>query len=406
MHHSSPFSHVSSTTIAMSQKTTILFSLLAVATARFGQEQVPVAAVQALSNRGQPGASGTLSGAVPGVLLAAADPCAKLTLADDIVKQLGNTDDVVAAAKGVVAAEQNFNPFVVDKPSICGDASLPATAALRGIVPLVDPAVGGSDVENANSAKSVDQPFNAEGLSVAQVMDAQGFSNFTVKGEAANAQNRTGNGDAGNAGNGNAGNGNAGKNGNANNGNNAGSCGAAGGNKSNNAGKKNKGKNHKGHGNGNNNNGNGNNGNGNGNANNGTVNNGTVNNGNANNGNGNGNGNNGNNNANGNANNGNAGGNNGADFGKCTPTIDFQLGRAGRKADEGTFLPTDALVAQGQQDALNPNIITNRVCDQLTNVCEANDAAKALCRDAQAKIQASGDRSAAAATTFNSLLGF
>ncbi|KAK4093896.1 hypothetical protein VFPFJ_01853 [Purpureocillium lilacinum] len=392
----------------MSQKTTILFSLLAVATARFGQEQVPVAAVQALSNRGQPGASGTLSGAVPGVLLAAADPCAKLTLADDIVKQLGNTDDVVAAAKGVVAAEQNFNPFVVDKPSICGDASLPATAALRGIVPLVDPAVGGSDVENANSAKSVDQPFNAEGLSVAQVMDAQGFSNFTVKGEAGNqAQNGTGNGDGGNAGNGNTGNtgnGNAGNgnanngnagNGNANNGNNAGSCGAGGGNKSNNAGKKSKGKNHKGHGNGNNNNGNGNNGNGN-------ANNGTVNNGNANNGNGNGNGNNGNNNAN----NGNAGGNNGADFGKCTPTIDFQLGRAGRKADEGTFLPTDALVAQGQQDALNPNIITNRVCDQLTNVCEANDAAKALCRDAQAKIQASGDRSAAAATTFNSLLGF
>lgn len=57
----------------------------------------------------------------------------------------------------------------------------------------------------------------------------------------------------------------------------------------------------------------------------------------------------------------------GADFGKCTPTIDFQLGRTGRKATEGTFLPTDALVAQGQQDALNPNIITNRVCDQVSS---------------------------------------
>ncbi len=49
------------------------------------------------------------------------------------------------------------------------------------------------------------------------------------------------------------------------------------------------------------------------------------------------------------------------DFGSCTPTMDFQLGRPGRKANEGTFLPTDPLVAKGQQDALNPNIITNRV---------------------------------------------
>jgi hypothetical protein len=49
-----------------------------------------------------------------------------------------------------------------------------------------------------------------------------------------------------------------------------------------------------------------------------------------------------------------------------TPTMDFQFGRTGRKATEGTFLPTDALVAKGQQDALNPNIITNRICDQLT----------------------------------------
>lgn len=48
-----------------------------------------------------------------------------------------------------------------------------------------------------------------------------------------------------------------------------------------------------------------------------------------------------------------------ADFGSCTPTMDFQLGRPGRKATEGTFLPTDPAIAKGQQDALNPNIITN-----------------------------------------------
>ena len=102
----------------------------------------------------------------------------------------------------------------------------------------------------------------------------------------------------------------------------------------------------------------------------------------------------------------NAGANAAADFGSCTPTMDFQFGRAGRKADEGTFLPTDAVVAQGQQDALNPNIITNRICDQLTNVCDANDAAKALCATAQAAVEAAGTRDATTADLFNQALGF
>ncbi|KAK4457688.1 hypothetical protein QBC42DRAFT_187923 [Cladorrhinum samala] len=107
-----------------------------------------------------------------------------------------------------------------------------------------------------------------------------------------------------------------------------------------------------------------------------------------------------------NNNNNNNNNNAAADFGNCVPTIDFQLGRAGRKADEGTFLPTDALVAQGQQDALNPNIITNRVCDQLTNVCDANDAAKALCEQAQALVQSLGTKDASTANAFNQALGF
>ncbi|KAK1622347.1 hypothetical protein BDP81DRAFT_334411 [Colletotrichum phormii] len=95
-----------------------------------------------------------------------------------------------------------------------------------------------------------------------------------------------------------------------------------------------------------------------------------------------------------------------ADFGKCTPTMDFQLGRTGRKPDQGTFLPTDTLVAKGQQDALNPNIITNRICDQLTNVCEANQAAKDQCQQAKAQVSAAGVKDASAATMFNSALGF
>ena len=118
--------------------------------------------------------------------------------------------------------------------------------------------------------------------------------------------------------------------------------------------------------------------------------------------------NNNNNGNNGNNNNNNAGAAAGgaADFGRCNPTMDFQLGRAGRKPDEGTFLPTDPLVAQGQQDALNPNIITNRICDQLTNICGANDAAKALCKSAQAKVQGLGTKDASTANAFNQALGY
>lgn len=106
----------------------------------------------------------------------------------------------------------------------------------------------------------------------------------------------------------------------------------------------------------------------------------------------------------------NTGGGNGgsgaADFGLCIPTMDFVGGRNGRKATEFTFLPTDDLVAKGQQEALNPNIITNRICDQLTNVCEANQAAKDLCLSAKANILADGKRDASVVDTWNGLLGF
>lgn len=60
----------------MSKYLNIVF-LLAFAEARFGQEQVPVSAVSSLSSFGQSGQAASLAGAVPGVLLAAANPCAK-----------------------------------------------------------------------------------------------------------------------------------------------------------------------------------------------------------------------------------------------------------------------------------------------------------------------------------------
>jgi hypothetical protein len=93
------------------------------------------------------------------------------------------------------------------------------------------------------------------------------------------------------------------------------------------------------------------------------------------------------------------------DYGKCTPTMSFALGRPGRKATEGTFLPTDPLVTGGQQDALNPNIITNEICNQLTNVCGANAAAKATCLQAKAVVAGLTTRDQSTADAFNKALG-
>ncbi|KAK3390632.1 hypothetical protein B0H63DRAFT_557571 [Podospora didyma] len=163
----------------MQTKTFILTVLAAVGHARFGQEGLVQADIQALSAFGAPGAAGTLAGQSPGTLLAGANACAKLELADQIVAQLGDDPAVLAAAIKLVAAEKNTNPFANIIPTICSDATLPVTEALRGIVPLVDPAVEGADVQNANSAQSVQAAFAANGISVADLSAAQGFSNFT-----------------------------------------------------------------------------------------------------------------------------------------------------------------------------------------------------------------------------------
>jgi hypothetical protein len=60
-------------------KTLFLSALLAIAEARFGQEQGAASAISALSNFGNPGEAATLAGATPGVLLAGANACAKVS---------------------------------------------------------------------------------------------------------------------------------------------------------------------------------------------------------------------------------------------------------------------------------------------------------------------------------------
>ena len=283
---------------------------------------------------------------------------------------MGNDPAVIAAAAVLVAAEKNFNPFAVSIPSLCSDASLPATEALRGIVPLVDPAVTGSDVENANSAKSLANPFSAAGLSVAQVAAANGFSNFTAQAldgtNAAAPAAGAGAGAAAGNNNNNTGNNKTGKKKNkatktaAATATAAVNCGAvrtlttvvvvaptataAAGNANNNAG--------------------------------------------------------------GAANNSKVSTIAGLDFGTCVPTIKFVGGLGNRPATEFTFQSLDPVIAANQQEALNPNIITNRICDELTNICAANQAAKDACLAAKADILALGTRNAQTAEKWNELLGF
>lgn len=330
--------------------------------------------------------------------------CIELTQADKIVAELGTSDAAIAAARGLVAAEQNFNPFVVSIPSICSDPTLPTTAALRGVVPLIDPAVVGQDVENANSNSSKITPFDATGLSVAQVMVAHGFSNFTavaqdgtkvaasdlgtaaaagtdtasataaatetaVVSSAAVAAVATSSAAAANAcaapsattlvtvassatdtavavATSTAAAVSAA----------AGTCTGSGSTllcSSPAVGAR-------------------------------AVSDpvtgtfdGFV-----------------------------ASTIAGLDFGLCVPTIKFEAGLDGRATTESTFQAIDPLVNKGQEEALNPNIITNRIHDQLTNVCGANAAAKSAAAAAQTMIANLGTRDASTADAWNTALGF
>ncbi|KAH8667366.1 hypothetical protein BGZ60DRAFT_528669 [Tricladium varicosporioides] len=391
----------------MYTQATLLAILVAVAEARFGQEQGngAITAIGALTDLGTSGQAATLAGGSIQFLLAAANPCGKLTQADNIIAELGTSDRAVAAARGLVAAEQNFNPFVVSIPSICSDPTLPKSAELRGVIPLIDPAVTGSETENALSKTSVTTPFNADGLSVAQVMIAQGFSNFTAVGSDGTKAAASTLGGA------TASTGSTASNSAASNSTGAvasaasssvaasssaviacgsvpttlatvtkaaaatasavassaaasaststgaaGSCTgsgqtmvctapAAGA---------------------------------------GAVTNAVT----------------------GNFDGFVASTISGLDFGLCTPTIKFEAGLNGRKTTENTFQAIDPLVNKGQQEALNPAIITNRIHDQLTNVCGANQAAKDAAAAAQAQIVALGTRDATTADAWNTALGF
>lgn len=362
-------------------KSVLLAALVAFAEARFGQEHpAAVDEISAVTSGGQPGQAATIAGGSISNLLAAANPCDKLKTGDNILASLGTGDDAVKAAKDFVAAEQNFNNFNQAIPTICSDATLPQNELLRGIVPLVDPAVVGSDVENAMSAQSLQTPFDATGKSVADVMAANGFSNFTTKDAAGNAgaapAGGAGAGAAAASGTGaaaaasstgsaaaSAANSTAGtatstdsnacgappaaaaassaSTASASDAAAAAAAGAADANSTST----------------------------------GTNDSGTT-------------------------------SLAGADFGLCVPTIKFEGALGGRPATEFTFQAIDPKINAIQQEALNPNIITNRICDELTNQCQANQAAKDGCEQAKAQISALGTRDRTTADAWNTALGF
>ena len=63
----------------MQSKLLIVAAIAALTEARFGQEGLVQNVISALSDFGDPGAAATLAGQTPGVLLAGANACAKVS---------------------------------------------------------------------------------------------------------------------------------------------------------------------------------------------------------------------------------------------------------------------------------------------------------------------------------------
>ncbi|CAA7266990.1 unnamed protein product [Cyclocybe aegerita] len=93
----------------------------------------------------------------------------------------------------------------------------------------------------------------------------------------------------------------------------------------------------------------------------------------------------------------------GADFGSCTvPEIEFGVGFDNRR--ETSFRPAD-LQSFNHGSAQNIAIITQFICDTLTNSCRANQAAKDVCAQAQTAALAATAKTGAQADAFNAVFG-
>ncbi|KAK7541225.1 uncharacterized protein J3D65DRAFT_271758 [Phyllosticta citribraziliensis] len=370
--------------------------LLALADARTGQEQIPIAAIRAI-NGARRGQADAIADRAVSDLTTNANSCDKLRRADQIMAQLGTGADSLKAAIGMVAAEKNFNNNRGSGlPALCGEPALPQTPQLRGITPLIDPEVLNAQVANQLSAKTEAAPIDARGMSIADLMVANGFTQFvreSLDGTTTSSQNQNPAPASNNPNvNPNAANPNAGANGAGagTNNPNAGGAGVAG------AGA--------------------------GSSNNGNT--GATASG--------GGGSSGIGGASGSgsisdplvispqfsgqgqtaqaASNGvnlQASSISGVDFGKCLPTMKFEGGLDGRSANEGAFQAIDPQIAAGQQSSRDPKDITARVCAQVSSAaCGANDAAQGACESARAQIAAQNDNDKSTVDAWNTALGF
>ncbi|RVX73969.1 hypothetical protein B0A52_02859 [Exophiala mesophila] len=92
------------------------------------------------------------------------------------------------------------------------------------------------------------------------------------------------------------------------------------------------------------------------------------------------------------------------DFGFCVPTLKYEGGLGGRADDDFAYLAVDPVITQGGKESTNPSVIISHICDQLDDSCEANDAAKTLCRDAQIQMDAVETDGQATADMWNELI--
>ncbi|KAI0784250.1 hypothetical protein C8Q75DRAFT_795160 [Abortiporus biennis] len=90
-------------------------------------------------------------------------------------------------------------------------------------------------------------------------------------------------------------------------------------------------------------------------------------------------------------------------FGKCTvPKIDFAAGFDNRK--ETSFQPDDK-TSYNHGSAQNIDIITQFICDTLTNSCAADQTAKDTCQQARAAADTKTAKTGAQADAFNAVFG-
>ena len=91
------------------------------------------------------------------------------------------------------------------------------------------------------------------------------------------------------------------------------------------------------------------------------------------------------------------------DFGSCSvPQIEFGVGFDGRK--ETSFEPVDKTsYDHGSAQAIG--IITQFICDTLTNSCGADAQAKATCASAKAAADTKTAKTGAQADAFNAVFG-